>query len=364
MTDDDAYEIQVILIQLEFPFTCVKALQFALFRTYGIPAISKLLVATSQLSDIATASKRYADTAVLIREFMSHPPAHPRTLEAIARMNYIHSLYQKSGAIRDDDMLFTLSLFALEPIRWIERYEWRNLEEFEQCALGVFWKSIGDAMGISYEKLRNAKEGWRDGLSWLEDLTEWSRRYEEEHMLPHDDNKKTAEETVAILLIQIPKLLKPFAKQVVSALMDHRLRTAMMYEKPPNGYFLLLSCIFGIRKYLLRYFFWPRPFFLRMNALEEPDVNGRASVCLWEGAPYYVKPTLWRRWGPEAWGSRLVGVPVPGDEGEKFLPQGYRIAEVGPKITFGKGVQHTEETISRLQQRRTGGCPFVRVKDV
>lgn len=150
MTDNDAYEIQASLFQLEFPFTCLKALQFALFRTYGIPSISKLLVATSQLSDIATASKRYADTAVLIREFMSHRPAHPRTLEAIARMNYIHSLYQKSGAIRDDDMLFTLSLFALEPIRWVERYEWRNLEEFERCALGVFWKSIVNSLSSSY----------------------------------------------------------------------------------------------------------------------------------------------------------------------------------------------------------------------
>ncbi|KAL9007192.1 MAG: hypothetical protein Q9188_000126 [Gyalolechia gomerana] len=230
MTDDDAFEIQVVIAQLEFPFTFMKALQFALFRTYGIPSISKLLVATAQLSDVATASKRYADTAVLIREFMSHKPAHPRTLEAIARMNYIHSLYQKSGAIRNDDMLFTLSLFALEPVRWIERYEWRKLEDFEQCALGVFWKSIGDAMGISYEKLRTAKEGWRDGLNWLEDLAEWSQRYEKENMLPHIDNKKTADETVAILLWGVPKGLKPFGEQVVSALMDDRLRTAMVYD--------------------------------------------------------------------------------------------------------------------------------------
>ncbi|KAL8944082.1 MAG: hypothetical protein Q9216_000673 [Gyalolechia sp. 2 TL-2023] len=228
MTDDDAFEIQVIVAQLEFPFTFMKALQFALFRTYGIPSISKLLVATSQLSNIATASKRYADTSVLIREFMSHKPAHPRTLEAIARMNYIHSLYQKSGAIRHDDMLFTLSLFALEPIRWIERYEWRNLEAFERCALGVFWKSIGDAIEVSYEKLRSAEEGYRDGLDWLDDLAEWSQHYEKEHMLPHIDNKKTANETVAILLWKVPRRLKPFGEQVVSTLMDDRLRTAMI----------------------------------------------------------------------------------------------------------------------------------------
>lgn len=32
MTDNDAWEIQKIMIQLEFPFIYIKALQFALFR--------------------------------------------------------------------------------------------------------------------------------------------------------------------------------------------------------------------------------------------------------------------------------------------------------------------------------------------
>ncbi|KAL9601348.1 MAG: hypothetical protein Q9179_002891, partial [Wetmoreana sp. 5 TL-2023] len=227
MTDEDAYQIQFNISQFEFPFTFRKALQFALFRTYGIPSVSRLLVATSQLSDAATASKRYADTVVLVREFMSHRPSHPRTLEAIARMNYIHSLYQKSGDIRDDDMLFTLSLFALEPIRWIERYEWRALKEFEKCAIGTFWKSIGDAMGISYQKLRLVEQGWTDGLQWLEVVAEWSERYEREHMIPHINNRKTADQTVAILLWETPKILRPFGEQIVSTVMDDRLRTAM-----------------------------------------------------------------------------------------------------------------------------------------
>ena len=49
MTMTDAQDIQWYLYQLEFPFTTQKALEFALFRTYGIPAISKLLVQTKQL---------------------------------------------------------------------------------------------------------------------------------------------------------------------------------------------------------------------------------------------------------------------------------------------------------------------------
>src|SRR5215469_4278399 len=57
MTMTDAQEIQWYLLKLEFPFTTQKSLEFALFRTYGIPTISKLLVQTKQLSDKKNAPK-------------------------------------------------------------------------------------------------------------------------------------------------------------------------------------------------------------------------------------------------------------------------------------------------------------------
>jgi len=55
MTATHAYEIQRVLFRCEFPLTMGLSLGFALFRTYGIPSISKLLVQTRQLSD-----KKYA----------------------------------------------------------------------------------------------------------------------------------------------------------------------------------------------------------------------------------------------------------------------------------------------------------------
>ncbi|KAL8712245.1 MAG: hypothetical protein Q9220_003396 [cf. Caloplaca sp. 1 TL-2023] len=363
MTDNDACQIQMIIAQLEFPFTFNKAVQFALFRTYGIPSISRLLVKTSQFSEVATASKRYADTGALIREFTSREPSHPRSLEAIARMNYIHSVYQKSGQISDDDMLYTLSLFVLEPIRWIARYEWRSLEDFERCGTGTYWKSLGDAMRISYEPLPSSQTGWDDALQWLDELDTWSMQYEIEHMVPHADNNKTADQTVAILLWGLPRFLRSFGENIVTALMDERLRVAMMYKRPAEFYYILLSSIFTVRKFLLRYLSLPRPSFLRVDALlEAPKPDGRQTVSIWEGAPYYVKPTFWRRWGFEAWGSRLLGLPVPGDEGDKYHPEGYRIPDVGPKLFFGKGKEPAEATVAELRKVRTGGCPFVSVK--
>ncbi|KAL9034914.1 MAG: hypothetical protein Q9214_006825 [Letrouitia sp. 1 TL-2023] len=363
MTDTDAFEIQLVLAELEFPFTFEKALQFALFRTYGIPSISKLLVSTAQFSSAATASKRYTDTVVLIREFVSFKPAAERSLEAISRMNYIHSVYQNAGKISNDDMLYTLSLFAAEPVRWIARYEWRALEDFERCALGTYWKSLGDAMGISYEPLRSSGKGWVDGLEWLEDMMAWSETYEKASMVPHEDNRTTADQTIAILLWEVPSALKGFGKNLVSALMDDRLRVAMMYDRPSKFHFVFLSIALTARKIFLRYFSLPRPFWFRAR-----DVSDHLSEHKtfyqpkYDGAPYYVKPTLWSRWGPRACIDRLMGLPVPGDEGPKYHPEGYKILEVGPELMQGKGAESMREAVKRLRKRRTGACPFTRIK--
>ena len=104
-------------------------------RTYGVPTISSLLCSTRQLSEVEFAGRRYADTSLLISEFLSWAPDSDRANSAIARMNYLHGLYQKSGKISNDDMLYTLSLFVLELRQWIDDYDWRTLTDMEVCAM-------------------------------------------------------------------------------------------------------------------------------------------------------------------------------------------------------------------------------------
>jgi hypothetical protein len=105
------------------------------FRTYGIPSISKLLCETQQLGKVEYAGRRYADTSILIVEFLSRSPTSERANSAIARMNYLHSRYQKAGKISNDDMMYTLSLFVTEVDRWVGLYEWRTLTDMENCAM-------------------------------------------------------------------------------------------------------------------------------------------------------------------------------------------------------------------------------------
>ena len=190
--------------------------------------MSSLLVSTGQLANPETASKRTADTGVLLLEFALNKPDSERTIRAIARMDYLHSRYQKSGKILDSDMLYTLSLFALEPARWVGQHEWRCLTDLELCACGTYWKAMGDAMSISYAELPSFGTGWTDGLHWLQDIREWSTNYEEAHMLAAATNKDLANAHLDLLFINLSAGLATIVKSVVAVLLGERLRQAMM----------------------------------------------------------------------------------------------------------------------------------------
>ncbi|KAF4555139.1 Hypothetical protein D9617_3g022110 [Elsinoe fawcettii] len=375
MTLPEAYAIHLALSSTEFPYTISQSLFFALFKTYGIPSISSLLLHTSELSG-PTASKRAADTSVLLTELFLHPPEGPgseRGRRAMARMNYLHAKWRKAGRITDGDMLYTLSLFVLEPERWVARYEWRALGEVERCARGVYWRWVGEGMGIDMgcllayrvsvegEKAGKEGQGWTDGLEWLEALTRWSVAYEEQHMLPAESNRKVADGTVQILLTNVPGPLKGMAEEGIRVMMEPRLRRSMMFEDPSAFATWMLLGVLAVRKWILRYLALPRPWILRWRWFDdEPDSEGRVHSLQYTSHPWYVKPTTGWRWGPKGLLLRLVGGSVPGDDGERYLPHGYKIEEVGPQRQVGKGLKEMEAEIERLGLDSKGTCPFAK----
>ena len=81
-----------------------------------------------------------------------------------------------------------------------------------------------------------------------------------------------------------------------------------------------------------------------------------------DAAPWYIKPTLWNRFGPLAWMSRIMGLPVPGDEGDKYWPKGYKTEDVGPKLMKGKGRDYVRGEKEKVLNTRANGCPFGRMK--
>ena len=91
---------------------------------------------------------------------------------------------------------------------------------------------------------------------------------------------------------------------------------------------------------------------------EEPSKNGTYYTLKYDAAPYYVKPTFMQRWKPAAWVSWIMGLPLPGDEGQKYWPGGYKIPEMGPESMRGKGADFGRKMVEELKTSRTGGCVF------
>ena len=149
-------------------------------------------------------------------------------MEAIARMNFLHAPYQKTGKISNDDLLYTLATFALEPSRWINRYEWRELSDVEMCACGTFWKHIGDAMEISFSELPSSAHGWQDGLHWLNEVKKWSEMVEEKNMLPAHTNRLLADCQLNALLPKWPMRYRHVYKWLALSVLEPRLRWSIM----------------------------------------------------------------------------------------------------------------------------------------
>ena len=144
-------------------------------------------------------------------------------------MNFLHAGYQRAGKITNDHMLYALSLLALEPARWVKRYEWRELTELELCACGTYWKSMGDAMKISDSNLPSSISGWKDGLQWLDEVEAWSLKYEETHMIPAVTNRQLADSQFEIMCINVPARLLGPCKKMISVMLGERLRKALMW---------------------------------------------------------------------------------------------------------------------------------------
>ncbi|KUI70729.1 hypothetical protein VM1G_05852 [Cytospora mali] len=354
MTNDDAQRILEYIMTYEFPLLYKLSLQFAIFKTYGFSTVSTLLAKTKSFSDSSSAPKRYEDTTVIFGEFSLNPPTSDRCLAAIARMNHLHSPYKKSGKISNADLLYTLAVAAMEPIRFMRLYEWRALNDMEVCAIGTFWKSIGDAMEIEYKGYL-AQESWADGIEFVEDITRWAKGYEVEAMKPHPDNKKLADALVGLLFFHVPVFMRPFALQILTVLMGDRVREAFMYPEPGISAAFVAFGLLNARRIFLRYFCLPRrgpkKFF------SEPDPQtGRIHHFDYLVSPYYNKPTFRARWGPMAMLLRLAGGKVPGEAGT--LPDGFLATDLGPANKMGKGMEDMEVDIARMKKSRPSGCPF------
>lgn len=222
----------------DFPWDGARALELALFRTFAVPSIGGLLYRTGEFTQ--RTQKRYDDTELLIAEFLEHGYDSPRGRTAIERMNTIHQRFR----ISNEDFLYVLSTFVLEPSRWNARFGWRPISDVERRAGVRFWSQVGQRMGLA--DVPDTFEAFRD----------LNESYEREHFRYTAKNAAVARATLELFCSwYLPKPLWPLGVQAVSALLDQPLRDALGIAAPPRA---LASLVIGALRLRARVLpFWP-----------------------------------------------------------------------------------------------------------
>ncbi|KAJ6618009.1 hypothetical protein B0H10DRAFT_1796272 [Mycena sp. CBHHK59/15] len=351
LSPDEAQEVVQVSYLYDMPLLSEYSLAFALFKTYGIPSISKLLASTQELGSKELVAKRYADTDILISTMVScpitglsmggKPGTDPRAMIAVARTNWLHSKYK----ISNEDYLYTLGLFTFEPAVWAAKYAWRAHSPLERYASYVYWAEVGRKMNI------------KDIPETVEDFQAWCRAYEEEYMVPAQSNHDVAKHTTDELLSIVPEAfgLKSFFEGVSVSLLEDRVRTAMMQPKPPQYYGYLVSCSLGVVALINRYLLLPRRKPQAGVQVDLPKIDSQSAPRLYP-TRFTSKP--WYK--PQGQGlgylyDRLMVLvgrhdSIPGPE---YRCDGYRLQELGPLRFEKEGHEQVLRMASELQ-----GCPI------
>jgi hypothetical protein len=214
--ETDYEQIYRILLTHEFPWDLTQALSMALFRTYAVPSIARLLDATGEFS--RNAQRRYDDTALLLDEASSEGLHSAHGRRAIRRINQMHGAYD----IDPDDMRYVLSTLVVTPTRWLEEFGWRPLSPGEVRASTLYYRELGRLMAI-----KDIPETY-DGFARLLDS------YEAEHFAFDPAGRRVADATMALMLTFYPALLSRPMELFSRALMDAPLLAAFGYARPPT----------------------------------------------------------------------------------------------------------------------------------
>ncbi|NHD18668.1 MULTISPECIES: oxygenase MpaB family protein [unclassified Actinopolyspora] len=200
---------------MEFPWDYTRALELALFRTFCVPSISELLQRTGEFAH--RTQKRYDDTSVLMEEIGRHGYDSQRGKEALRKINRMHGRYD----ISNDDMLYVLSTFIYEPIRWIDAYGWRRLSEHERTAAYHHYRRVGARMGIH-------------SIPGYAEFERFNREYEAEHFVFAESNRVVGQDNLDLVCGWFPRPLRGVVSRGVIAGLEPEMRRAFGFPQPRN----------------------------------------------------------------------------------------------------------------------------------
>ena len=207
------------LANVDMPIDFLLAGELAQIQTFGIPSISRILHNTRLYERQGT--KRLDDTRAILTECMTDTVHSERGQAMVERLNFIHSHYD----IRNEDYLYTLALFMVEPVRWCRTFGYRPLTEAEKQALYLEFRDLGRAMNID-----NIPGDYAA-------MERWYQSYRAEHLACDPANGAVTEGLIEGMVGMFPRrlqpLLRPLLRRAVLVLINDDALLQVLGIKPP-----------------------------------------------------------------------------------------------------------------------------------
>ncbi|KAI9774330.1 MAG: hypothetical protein M1840_004224 [Geoglossum simile] len=305
MTIETAQEIEKNLAEWDMPWLFELGWLFNFLATASVPVLSETIIKSGHFTntDPMIAQQRQEDTIILMSSMMAHPLRSRSSSLILARINEHHNFYGQ--LINSDSVLYLIWLFGWGPVQAMEKFGWRKLQPFELHGMWIFWRELALRLGCKYVP------------ETLDEMIAWKEAFRKQEVGPHADNKVFADAMKDMFLYKVPEYARGFAFQCILTLVDDEVAAACLWDSLKADYHRSLRRrvyrLLRLRAFVHRYLTLPRrsPYMrTTYNKNEQGLYNFEATT--YSTSPFYVKVTLWSRWGPAALLNRVRGFAVPG----------------------------------------------------
>lgn len=225
--DHEAIVKHLVVYSRSFDF--VRSIEIALLKTFAIPAIAEILVNSGEF--LNRTQKRYDDTDLLLSHFIEHGYSSKVGMQAIRKINRMHARHP----ITNEQMLYVLATFVVEPILWMEKFTHRPLDSVEKEALFQFWLAVGKRMGI------------QDLFSSLTAAIAYHEAYEQKFMVYSPNNARLYHGVLPVVARMMPWPLSKLVAPLMTTLMSERLVRAFNLEPGSSWFKKLVRSILRLR---------------------------------------------------------------------------------------------------------------------